>query len=200
MNKYPQEDRFKELMKDAESGDGKAMLELANYYYTTGDPYEAANWLIRANKEGRMLISYDSPLYAQVSEIIFAAAKAGHSSAQSAVGAQFEKEGNFEEGFEWRRKAAEQGLAEAQFSLGMYYDEGIVVIQNKEQAIKWYEKAANQGFAPAQNNLAIMYENGEGVTQNYQKALELYRKAAEQGLVEAQYSLERMYQTGKGIK
>ncbi|EGV36359.1 hypothetical protein l13_09200 [Neisseria weaveri ATCC 51223] len=46
------------------------------------------------------------------------------------------------EAFDWFKKAAAQGLAEAQLLLGMYYAEGKVVDPSDEEAVNWYRQAA----------------------------------------------------------
>lgn len=69
------------------------------------------------------------------------------------------------------KNKAEQGNAEAQYSLGVCYRCGDGVEKNLEEAIKWYRKAAEQGYARAQHNLGICYYNGDGVIQNNVKAL-----------------------------
>ena len=51
------------------------------------------------------------------------------------------------EAIKWYRKAAEQGDPDAQFHLGLCYDEGCGVPENKAEAIKWFQKAAEQGHA-----------------------------------------------------
>ena len=53
----------------------------------------------------------------------------------------------------WFRKAAEQGIAEAQFILGMRYAAGRGVRQDYAEAIKWYRKSAEQGFARSEKML-----------------------------------------------
>lgn len=60
------------------------------------------------------------------------------------------------------KNKAEQGNAEAQYSLGVCYRCGDGVEKNLEEAIKWYKKAAEQGYARAQHNLefAIIMETG----------------------------------------
>ena len=78
---------------------------------------------------------------------------------------------DYQEAAKWVRKAAKQGNAEAQYSLGLMYNNGDGVTQDYQEALKWYRLAAEQGHAPAQNNLGVMYINGEGVTQDYQEAL-----------------------------
>jgi TPR repeat protein len=97
------------------------------------------------------------------------------------------------------RKAAEQGDAGAQFSLGWMYEIGKGVPQDYSEAAKWYRKAAEQGLGSAQSNLGVMYKIGKGVPQDYSEAIKWYRKAAEQGLGSAQSNLGVMYEIGKGV-
>ncbi len=66
----------------------------------------------------------------------------------------------------WYRKAADQGNAYAQYTLGGMYDRGEGVEKDAVQAVSWYRKAADQGNAYAQYNLGRMYDSGEGVTPN----------------------------------
>ena len=68
------------------------------------------------------------------------------------------------------KKAAEQGNAEAQFSLGNMYVEGHGVPQDDQQAVSWFRMAAEQGFAPAQVNLGVMHTQGQGVEQDLVEA------------------------------
>ncbi len=82
-------------------------------------------------------------------------------------------------------KAAEQGDAEAQFSLGVCYFGGLGVEQSYIEAVKWYRKAAEQGDAGAQISLGWSYENGYGVEKSYTKAVKWYSKAAEQELAKS---------------
>lgn len=44
---------------------------------------------------------------------------------------------------------AKKGDPEAQYNLGVMYENGNGVKQNYEEAIKWYRKAADQGLAKA---------------------------------------------------
>ena len=81
----------------------------------------------------------------------------------------------------WYRKAAEQGLAEAQTNLGVMYEEGLWVRQDYAKAVQWYRKAAGQGNAVAQYNLGLMYEEGQGVSKNRKVAKEWYKKACANG-------------------
>jgi TPR repeat protein len=50
------------------------------------------------------------------------------------------------------RKLADQGNAEAQYNLGLMYEQGRGVQQDDVKAVKWFQKAAYQGDAIAQYN------------------------------------------------
>ena len=51
---------------------------------------------------------------------------------------------------QWFRKAAEQGVAQAQYNLAVMYAKGRGVRQDGEQAVQWFRKAAEQGYPQAQ--------------------------------------------------
>ena len=52
--------------------------------------------------------------------------------------------GDFAEAFRWFRMAADQGVAEAQVSLGLMYGTGQGVTQNDAEAVRWFRLAADQ--------------------------------------------------------
>jgi TPR repeat protein len=56
---------------------------------------------------------------------------------------------------EWTQ-LAKQGDADAQYSLGVMYNNGRGVLQDYEAAVKWYTLAAGQGKTNAQMNLGVM--------------------------------------------
>ena len=90
-------------------------------------------------------------------------------------------------------KAVENQDIDAQYDLGLCYDNGEGVEKDEVEAVKWYRKAAEQGHVNAQYNLAICYDNGEGVEKDEVEAVKWYRKAAEQGHDDAQHNL-KIYQ------
>jgi len=53
------------------------------------------------------------------------------------------------------RKAAEQGNAAAQNSLGTIYRDGEGVAPDDEEAVRWYRKAADQGYGEAFSNVSL---------------------------------------------
>jgi uncharacterized protein len=109
------------------------------------------------------------------------------------------KRGDFATALREWKPLAEQGVAPAQYNLGLMYDKGDGVPQNHETAAKWFRLAAGQGYASAQYNLGVMYQEGTGVPQDYKTAVKWYRLAAEQGISSAQSNLGTMYEKGQGV-
>src|SRR5262245_35267276 len=97
------------------------------------------------------------------------------------------------------KEYAAQGVARAQFNLGVMYTKGEGVPQDSTEALKWYRLAAAQGVARAQFNLGVKYTKGEGVPQDFTEALKWYDLAAAQGDADAQFNLGVMYCYGHGI-
>ena len=87
---------------------------------------------------------------------------------------------------------AELGDVEAQYNLGVLYDEGAGVEQDLAVAANWYRKAAEQGFIDAQTNLGTMYYYGQGVARDYHEATKWFRLAADQGDTEASEYLNKI--------
>lgn len=117
---------------------------------------------------------------------------------------------------QWFQQAAQQGHAEAQYTLAWMYAQGKGVSQDLQQAAKLFRRAALKGYAEAQYHLGRMYIQGIGVPQNFTQAahwfvkaamqghtaarqarVNLYLKIAEQGDVQAQYLLWEMSTQGE---
>jgi len=71
-----------------------------------------------------------------------------------------------QESIEETRAKAERGDAQAQYELGVSYEDGRGVPQDDAEAVRWYRLAAEQGHAWAQYELAVNYEDGRGVPQD----------------------------------
>ena len=97
------------------------------------------------------------------------------------------------------RPLAEQGNAQAQYHLGLMYENGHGMAQDNVEALNWYSKAAEQGHASAQNNLGAMYDKGRGVPQDDAEAAKWYTKAAAQGVIFALNNLGLKYAMGLGV-
>ncbi|KAF9280288.1 hypothetical protein BGZ88_012288 [Linnemannia elongata] len=100
---------------------------------------------------------------------------------------------------EWFRKAADQGYAVAQNSIGLMYDEGKGVPQDFVKAMEWFLKAAVKGDSNAQNSIGNMYDKGKSVPQDFAKAVEWLRMAADQGHTYAQNNIGCHYRKGEGV-
>lgn len=104
------------------------------------------------------------------------------------------------EALHWWHRAADQGDAEAQISIGFLYMHGFGVQQDYDEAVRWYRKAADQGNPEAQRCIGFLYEGGSGgVEQDYAEAMGWYRRAADQGHVGAQYHVGSMFANGWGV-
>jgi hypothetical protein len=101
----------------------------------------------------------------------------------------------------WCRAAAEQGNAEAQFTMGLYFAMGRLV-PNFHAAADWFSLAAEQGHAEAQLRLGLAYILGLGVPQDPVQGYVWCRLSAESGNATAQGRVEVLQKmlTGKQLK
>ena len=81
-------------------------------------------------------------------------AKTGNANAQYTLGSYYYLGSNgveqsYSKAAYWLERAAEQGDSDAQFNLGVCYDEGNGVEQSYSKAAYWYERAAEQGNSNA---------------------------------------------------
>ena len=83
--------------------------------------------------------------------------------------------------FEEWELLAKQGIAEAQYNLGLMYSKGEGVPSDDKEAVKWYRLSAEQRITGAQSNLGLMYEKGQGVEQDYVEAHKWFNIAGVNG-------------------
>ena len=100
---------------------------------------------------------------------------------------------------EWEPLAA-AGHRDAEFNLGLLYENGLGVPADPAKAAYWYEKAAEQNDAVAAAYLAEMHAKGLGLPADDVKALEWYRRAAELGHPASQYNVGLFYAFGRGVE
>jgi TPR repeat protein len=93
------------------------------------------------------------------------------------------------EAVKWFRQAAEQNVADAQFSLGVCYANGQGVTKDDAEAVKWFRKAAEQNLADAQYNLGVCYDSGEGVAKDEVEAYKWWLLAAGKGNDDAKHNM-----------
>ncbi|HUN53088.1 MAG TPA: peptidoglycan-binding protein [Candidatus Sulfotelmatobacter sp.] len=96
------------------------------------------------------------------------------------------------------QSAADKGLADAQFMLGLLYDTGRAVNEDPAAAAAWYAKAAAQKHPEAQFLLGLDYYRGRGVRRNDAQAVKLFGAAAARNAAAA-YHLGVAYMLGRGV-
>jgi TPR repeat protein len=102
----------------------------------------------------------------------------------------------------WR--GAEDGVPEAQFWLGVAFEDHWFGVTDTQEALKWTKRAAEGGNPDAEVTLGEHYEDGDGVEQNYALAAQWYRKAAEHvpdlgGAGQGRNQLGLLYLSGLGV-
>jgi len=130
--------------------------------------------------------------------ILLPLAQGGYRKAQFMLGVLYESASNDRyKAVHWYLRAAEQGDANAQHSIGLAYARGLGVKKNVPKAIKWWQAAGFKGNSDSQYNLGIIYATGsKGVKQDYIKAKHWWLMAASSGDALAQYNLGAMYANG----
>ena len=96
----------------------------------------------------------------------------------------------------WFHQAANQGVGNAAYNLGVLYHQGLGVKPDMKEAIKWYQQAAALGHPEAEYNLGIAYIEGVGVAYDPVKAADNFERAAKQNITEAAYNLGLIYENG----
>jgi len=122
-----------------------------------------------------------------------------------AAGADFEagvralREQNYTAALHEFQSLAATGVANAEFMVGVMYENGYGVEADPEVSANWYRRAAERGLAAAQFNPSVFYQHGKGVALNFSEAVKLSRLAADKGHAAAQTNLGVYYLVGEGI-
>jgi TPR repeat protein len=100
----------------------------------------------------------------------------------------------------WYRKAADGGVAPAQFIVGNSLLQGTGVPKDEAAGIAWLKKAAAQNFPLALDDLGVMYVQGSaGLTKDPVQAAALFHKSASLGDPRGIGFLALSYATGTGV-
>lgn len=168
----------KGVSKDSERGNGilKKAAEM-------GSP--VANFRLAAN-----ILSDKKPDLLTGYKHLLASANGNLPEAQSELGLLYLSgklgEADPSAGISWLTRAAQNGLAQAQYNLAVLYERGAGGLpRNLENAGQLYTVAANQGHGPATLALARLYNEGLGVKADPAKAWAIATLAAERGEKEA---------------
>jgi localization factor PodJL len=128
-------------------------------------------------------------------------AEAGDAAAQFDLAVRYAEggadRGNYELAVQWYEKAAQQGLAVAEYRLGSLYEKGVGVGRDIQRAKDLYQRAAEKGNTRAMHNLGVLA--AEGGKPNYTSAALWFGKAAEYGIRDSQYNLAVLLARGLGL-
>ena len=112
----------------------------------------------------------------------------------------------------WLLKAAEHGLTEAQYQLGVLYNHAIFFKKGHDEKAQewskieyWWLKAAEQDNIYAQYMLGVKYDSSNKdqysvIIKDDIKAVYYFKKAANQGDSDAQLDLGSCYMDGRGVE
>ena len=92
--------------------------------------------------------------------------------------------------------AADQGNAQAQCQMGIWFDTGVGVAKSPINAIKYLKLAHVQHLTEATFRLGIMYMDGRGVERDEKQGFAYYLEAANKGLAVAQHNVACVYMDG----
>lgn len=166
----------RKLAERADSGDAKALYDLAMLYDTGYDS-----------------IPVDS---ARSTALYRLSAERGYAPAQNYLGFRYFNgeyvRQDVDSALYWLAKAAAAGDAKAANNLGYLLANSDVVTRDYPQAIYWLTKAASAGLPAGQSQLADLYRRGLGTLPDTALAESLYTKAIENGLQDAELKLLSM--------
>lgn len=121
-----------------------------------------------------------------------------HADYEQGVNAAFE--GDYATAYREFSIAAEEGLALAQYNLGILFFTGQGVERDANAAYRWTAAAAAQGHIAGQFNLATLLITGEGTAKDVESAVEWYSQAARAGHPEAASELVSLYSDGSDVE
>ncbi|MGI9537023.1 MAG: tetratricopeptide repeat protein, partial [Desulfocapsaceae bacterium] len=151
-------------------------------YGVSADPAEARRWSNELKHLDRLFDlaggNYQSTTRLQ------AQAESGDQNAQYQLGRQLLVSGpakQREQGLQWIERAADGGLAEAQYQLVTFYEhQGGTMRRDPSRGIAMLTAAAEQNHLPAMGALALGFEKGRyGLERNLEKAQEWYKRLLE---------------------
>jgi len=105
-------------------------------------------------------------------------------------------ERNMEQAAAWFSRAAEQGLAPAQYRMASMTEKGTGLAKDLQAARGLYEQAAAAGNLQAMHNLGVMHAEGGLGAPDMALAQGWFRQAAELGLKDSQFNLGIFYTRG----
>lgn len=203
---------FADTLKSARIGLREAQYEVglmyANGSGVARDIGQALSWIEQAAEKGLASAQYLlATRYASGSDVELDTQKAlfwfqkaadqGHAKALYRLGRLYESP-HLELAKSCLLRAAEMGLAEAQFALASNYFEAKGLESDQHKGMFWLHKAAEQGHVAAQCVLGQRYSLGQGCDADPEKARFWYRKAVQQNSPTAFVALDFLDGSGAG--
>lgn len=141
-------------------------------------------------------------------ESLLAEAKQGDVISEYKVGKVLYETGKQDEGKGWFEKAADKNNSDAEYYLGLIYDDKYSLkryqrnpdddgTNEAKKSFEWFQKSAVNGNLKAINKVREMYSSGVGVQRDKQMAFQWLQKGAGLGDVGSQYDLGRIYESGR---
>ncbi|MEO1038824.1 MAG: peptidoglycan-binding protein [Pseudomonadota bacterium] len=127
------------------------------------------------------------------------AAQSGDPVARYQLAIRRENAGDREGAAALMRRAAEQGVPDAQYRFAKMLERGEGVPENLPAALQWTLTAARGGHARAMHNAGVMYATGLGTTENYEQGARWFEQAALHGVRDSQFNLGLFYEQGLGV-
>jgi uncharacterized protein len=194
-----------ELRTAAQAGDSGAAYRLGLVHQqglagTSRDPRLATRYFESAAEAGHpwarfrlaQMLDLSGADRARSLELKTAAAQAGVAEAAALLGTQY-REGRGgvprdpAEAARWFKVAAENGVPEAQYNLGLMHYRGEGVPRQLYEALRWMRQAATGGHVPAQRAVGQLYLTGlDTMGQDLQEARAWLASAASNGDRESQ--------------
>ncbi|KAJ3322750.1 hypothetical protein HDV06_002801 [Boothiomyces sp. JEL0866] len=103
---------------------------------------------------------------------------------------------DYSKAFYFCKKAASQGLSQAQNLVGNYYLEGVGCEADAETAMIWYIKGAEQREPTSIYNIGTLFERGLGVPASITIAIQWYERAARYQSINANNVLGVFHEQG----
>lgn len=119
--------------------------------------------------------------------------------ADDAAGVAAFRQGRFAEAYQAWSASAAAGDGRAARFIGVMYDTGEGVLQNRDRALAWYRRAADLGDPVGMFNVAVLYDSGNGLPRDAAEAARWYSRAARLHDGRAEYDLALMYSAGDGV-
>lgn len=101
----------------------------------------------------------------------------GYIMQQYQVGVGYEGEKDYQKAFKWLSLAANIGVTDAYYRLGVFYEEGRFIEQDYTMAAMMYQKAIESEHEGAYYRIGRLHQYGKGVEFDYLKAYQYYKKA-----------------------